>query len=148
MFKNNGFTLIELLVTVTIVAVLSAIILFTITQYISRSKDANVKGNLATLVPAGEVWYNNNGSYGYQDFCTSNVILNASNNISKPKSGADCTTGICCYVKSDNNAWAACAQLFADNTKAYCVDSRGVKEDNMSNNACANLVANQTYQCP
>ena len=45
-----------------------------------------------------------------------------------------------CAVNSAGDAWAACAKLFTDNTKAYCVDSRGVKEE-ASVAACSNTGA-------
>ena len=142
-----GFTLIESVVVIGIISILSAVILFSITQYINKGKDANVQGNLAILVPAGEVFYNANGS-SYDGFCSSSVVLNAVNQISKPQS-PDCSTGICCSVKSTNDAWAACAQKFTDNTKAYCVDSRGVKKEADNTLYCVNQIGQGLVsQCP
>ncbi|OGZ79477.1 MAG: hypothetical protein A2358_04330 [Candidatus Staskawiczbacteria bacterium RIFOXYB1_FULL_37_44] len=131
---QKGFTLIELIVTMAIIAVLSGIILFSVTQYINKGKDSNVAGNLAVLVPAGEVYYNGNNN-SYQDFCDpikTSVVKNAISQMPKNPAG-NCydesknPAGICCYAESQ--AWAACGQKFTDKNLAFCVDSRGVKTD-------------------
>ncbi len=124
MKNNKGFTLIELLVVIAIIGILSSIVLFSVTQYINTSKDASISGNLATLIPAGEVWYNINGDK-YTDFCTSDVAKKAFSQI-PPLSSSNCT-GPCC--KDSQDKWAACAQEFRNNAKAYCVDSRGVQKE-------------------
>lgn len=116
--NQRGFTLIELLVTIAIVAILSAIILFSIVQYINRSKDAAIAGNLSVLIPAGEVWYDHNNNNGYTGFCGSDVVENSFSQIASEKHCAPST-----------NAWAACAQEFVSIDKAFCVDSRGIKKE-------------------
>ncbi|MDP3882561.1 MAG: prepilin-type N-terminal cleavage/methylation domain-containing protein [Candidatus Staskawiczbacteria bacterium] len=135
--SGKGFTLIELLVTIAIIGILSAIILFAITQYINKGKDSNISGNLVILIPAGEVYYNNYGSYA--DFCGSPVVENASDQIphSSDESCHDSDTpGICCYIDSNGQEWAACAGLFSKpDKKAFCVDSRGVKKE-IDKSAC------------
>ena len=141
---QKGFTLVELLVTIAIIAVLSAIILFSIGQYINKSKDASIQGNLSSLVPAGEVYYDHNGIYGYSDansgegFCASNVVVNADSSIPVTSVGKGCRinnkdSSICC--KATRNAWAACAQEFVNKDKAFCVDSRGYKRE-IDNSDC------------
>lgn len=127
MKQSKGFTLIELLVVVAIISILSSIILFSVTQYINRGKDASVAGNLAVLVPSGEVYYDNNGS-SYEDFCDSSVVQNSLDQI--PSSNKHCS--------ASSNAWAACGQLFRDKTKAYCVDSRGIKKE-INNSNCTEI---------
>lgn len=134
MYKNfKGFTLIELIVTIAIIATLSGIIMFSVSQYINKGKDSNIAGNMVVLIPAGEVFYNGNGN-SYEEFCDpdeNSVIKNSVAQIPKPESlvcSAGLTPGICCNVAENNDAWAACAEEFVDSSKAYCVDSRGVKE--------------------
>ena len=48
MQKSKGFTIIELLVVIAIIAVLAAIVLVNVTQYINKGKDAAIKGNLTS----------------------------------------------------------------------------------------------------
>lgn len=155
---NRGFTLIELIVVIAIIAVLSGVILFSITQYIARGKDSNIQGNLAILVPAGEDFYDGNGgSYndGTYSFCDPNVNSVIKTVISQmpqgdPNGSCACgngcdlkdpntwtatsnPAGICCYAPASapvlGQAWAACAQEFANTSDYYCVDSRGLKEE-------------------
>ena len=140
MYNTKGFTIVELLVVIAIIAILSSIVLYSITQYINTSKDASVGANLATLMPAGEVWYNSNT---YVGFCGSDVVKRAYGQIPKPKFNIDCssgaTPGLCCSVNVYGDAWAACAQTFRDDTKAYCVDSRGVQKE-IDNSSCTSSI--------
>jgi len=132
MQKPNGFTLIELLVTITIVAVLSAIILFSIVQYINRSKDGSIAGNLSVLIPAGEVWYDHNNNNGYIGFLSSEVAENSFSQITSEK-----------HYNESANAWVACAQEFVNNEKAFCVDSRGIKKE-IDISVCRQDIGGQT----
>jgi prepilin-type N-terminal cleavage/methylation domain-containing protein len=131
--QNKGFTLIELIVVIAIIAVLSSVVVFGVTQYIGKGKDANIQGNLAVLIPAGEVYYNINGSNGYYEFCKSPSVINAFDEIPKPDPVHVCSNsehpGLCCNETELYDAWAVCAQLFSDSSKAFCVDSRGIKKE-------------------
>jgi len=158
---NRGFTLIELIVVIAIIAVLSGVILFSVNQYINRGKDANVYGNLAILITAGEAYYNgNNSSYnnGTNDFCNPQTNSFLKNIISQiPQTSGNCHSntapaewtaisniaGLCC--KAISQAWVACAPK-SDGVHAFCVDSRGWKEDNMPIEQCTNLMS--FTQCP
>ena len=67
MQNKKGFTIIELLVVIAIIAVLAAVVLVNVTQYISKGKDAAAKGNLSSLMTSGAVYYEDsalgNGDY-------------------------------------------------------------------------------------
>ncbi|OGZ71400.1 MAG: hypothetical protein A2904_01895 [Candidatus Staskawiczbacteria bacterium RIFCSPLOWO2_01_FULL_33_9] len=133
--RTKAFTLIELLVVIAIIAILSSVILYSATQYINKGKDANIKGNLAVLITAGEVWYDkNNSSYG--GFCGSAVVVNTLSQI--PGAGADKN----CNVKTpEATSWAACAREFVDSQRAYCVDSKGNQKD-INNSDCTSQITN------
>lgn len=150
---NKGFTLIELIVVIAIVVTLSGIILFSISQYISKGKDANIAGNIAILIPAGEVYYNAenaaNGD-GYNGFCESSVIDNAKEQMPENPNGScdDNPQGLCCHVEDVNNSsWVACARKFSNPDNAFCVDSRGVKKE-ISNTDCSAIEFTSPAQCP
>ncbi len=134
-FQNNyGFTLIELLVVLAIISLLAMITLYSAMQYINKGKDATVKGNLAILVSAGELWYDKNNS-SYVGFCGSATVLRSLSQV--PSVDADKH----CYVKPSNTAWATCAREFVDNTKAYCVDSKGNQRE-IDNINCTSTIMN------
>jgi prepilin-type N-terminal cleavage/methylation domain-containing protein len=158
--KFTGFTLIELVVVISIITTLSLLILFSVTLYINKGKDASISGNLAILITAGEVFYNGN-SNSYQGFCDpttpngNSVIRNTINQMPDQTSTAPCygtlstttnTKGVCCNVADQSQnyqSWAACAREFTNPSNAFCVDSRGVKEE-----MCATFCNNSITKCP
>jgi prepilin-type N-terminal cleavage/methylation domain-containing protein len=146
MGQQKAFTLIELVVTIGIIGILSAIILFSTAQYINKSKDANIKGNLAVLISAGEAYYGAKND-SYEDFCDSPVVQNSKNqmpqNLQGPCYSESNKTGMCCYVNENKLSWAACAREFTDTSKAFCVDSRGVQKE-IENSLCNSI----TSKCP
>ena len=134
---NKGFILIELIVVIAIIAILYGIILFSVTLYINRGKDANVSGNLAVLIPAGEVYYNAYPNK-YQGFCSSTVANNAFLQM-PPGTIHNCAEN----YANDYQGWVACAREFTTPSNAYCVDSRGMKKE-ILNSLCTSSLT----QCP
>ena len=131
--KAGGFTLVEIIVVVTIIIILFSIILFIVSQYVNRSKDSNIEGNLVILIPSGEAYYTGHGNNSYgepgghgesgvNNFCNSSVVENAFLQIPSESDPL-------CEVNEFGDQWAACAKLFVNKGKAFCVDSRGVKEE-------------------
>ncbi len=128
---QKAFTMIELLIVMAVIAILSGIILFSVFQYINLGKDSNIAGNLSVLVPAGEIYYNNSGSY--EDFCESEIVKNSFSQMPQNPNGAWCSVSV------SGEKWAACAVKFSSSEKAFCVDSRGVKKDINSDSCNANI---------
>lgn len=120
MINKKGFTIIELVVVMAIIVLLYGIIMFSVSLYMNKGKDSAIYGNLATLIPAGEVYYNYYDS-SYVGFCASSVVENAFDQM--PAN----TVHFC--NDDASQAWAACARGYVTPTSAYCVDSRGVKRE-------------------
>ena len=137
---KKGFTLIELLVVITIITLLASVVLYNVAQYINKGRDATIKGNLAILVTAGELWYNKSDS-SYAGFCGSDTVLNALSRVPSAEADKDCN------VKTpEGTAWAACAREFVDNSKAYCVDSKGNQKE-VNNLDCLNIINGTSANC-
>jgi len=64
---KKGFTIIELIVVVAIIAILAAVVMFGVTQYINKSKIAAVKVELDQISKAAVIYYGENGSMA--NFC-------------------------------------------------------------------------------
>ncbi len=128
----RGFTLVELLISIAVIAILSAIVLFSIILYINRSRDAATQGNLSTLIPAGEVYYDHNDGEGYVEFCNSDIVLNLPSKI-----------GSLVICKDSAYSWAACVKEFETPERAFCVDSRGYKKE-----ICADSCNGSFTSCP
>lgn len=133
--KTKAFTLIELLVVIAMIAILSSVILYNVTQYMDKVKDATVKGNLTVLITAGEVWYDKNDN-SYAGFCGSAVVVRVLSQV--PSANAD---KYCNVKTSEGTTWAACAREFVNNQKAYCVDNKGNQKD-INNSDCSNITTN------
>ncbi|MBM3206172.1 MAG: prepilin-type N-terminal cleavage/methylation domain-containing protein [Candidatus Staskawiczbacteria bacterium] len=132
--KQKGFTIIELLVVVAIIAVLAAIVLVNVTQYINKGKDAAIKGNMATILTNMAVWYDQNGSYAGFDAATNpgydtpaDAIVGAGKTIITGEK-TDTSSQIC-----------GCATLYDTTNGTYCVDSTGYKKATAT--ACASRCA-------
>jgi len=133
MQNKKGFTIIELLVVIAIIAVLAAIVLVNVTQYINKGKDASAKGNLATLLTNGAVYFD--GATNYTGFLTSAGFNSVS--------GALTASGMGYTVTSAGNATNWCASVPLKVANVYCVDSSGAKREGASS-TCSNA----TFACP
>ena len=122
----------EAVVTVAIIAVLSAIVVFSVAQYIAKGKNAKISGNLSILSTAGEAYYDGNGR-SYEGFCGSSVVANASQDLSSISAGFQCEES------SGNQAWLACAKDFVTAANVYCVDSRGPIKNIVG--TCENIIS-------
>ncbi|OGZ73234.1 MAG: hypothetical protein A3A98_00605 [Candidatus Staskawiczbacteria bacterium RIFCSPLOWO2_01_FULL_40_39] len=130
---SKGFTIIELLVVVSIIAVLAAIVLVNVTGYINQGKNASIKGNLATVLTNGSVFYDANSTY--DAFCTNAYFTSPSAAITAAGGTAICTE------KGDNTTWCACSTMKVTTAEpansTFCVDSTGYKKVTQNVGLCA-----------
>lgn len=115
MKTSKGFTIIELLVVVAIIAVLAAIVLVNVTQYINKGKDAAIKGNMSTILTNAAVFYDGAGNY---------TNFTASPSYTGPSTAITNANVAPVYVGS---ATAFCVTAVLKDATTYCVDSTGFK---------------------
>lgn len=122
--NKKGFTLIELLVVIAIIGILSSIVLVNLNTARNKAKDVAIKGDLATLRVAAEMWYDDGGGGDYDGFTSD---------------GTDCAAGspdwqkACTAISGQGKAargfdsgqtWCAQSALFNAPNK-WCVDHKG-----------------------
>lgn len=134
--KQKGFTIIELLVVVAIIAVLAAIVLVNVTGYINQGKNAAVKGNLATVLTNGAVYYDANGNY--TAFCADAYVTTPSSAVDAAMGLATGTTAALCHATA--TTWCTCSTLKTTSAEpagsTFCVDSTGYKKVTQNANGC------------
>lgn len=135
MKKEQGFTIIELIVVIAIIAVLAGIILVNVTQYINKSKDAAIKGNLSTVMTNAVVYFDGTpAGTGTTFLATSGylvpeaAILAANGNSTLSKFGG-----------TTDQSWCACSKVLGTSGNTFCVDSTGYKKETAT--ACATRCA-------
>lgn len=120
MNKQKGFTIIELIVVIAIIAVLAAIVLVNVTQYIARSRDAAIKGNMATIATNAAVFFDGNNTYiGDPTF-----VSGAS--YTQPAAAIGSAGGTMGTPNASASAFCVSATL-TNGTDTWCVDSTGYK---------------------
>ena len=123
--KSKGFTLIELLVVIAIIGILASIVLVNLHSARLKAKDAAIKGNMASLGPAFEIFYGDQNPNSYAGGCADPDIEQITDAVDDQAASASK-----CEVDTDGEEWLVCAELNAptDPTFDYwCVDSTGNK---------------------
>lgn len=135
---SKGFTIIELLVVVAIIAVLAAIVLVNVTGYINQSKNAAIKGNMATIATNAAVFYDTSAN-GYSGFSATEQYTAPAGAAATANGGTALTFGL---NTTGNVSYCACSVLRTTNTESgtYCIDSSGYK--GVSATACATRCTN------
>jgi prepilin-type N-terminal cleavage/methylation domain-containing protein len=119
--RRTGFTLVELVIVIAIIAILAAVILVSVNNYISKSKDTAVKADMSSLEMAATKYiYDNNGQLtGFAGSTDYNKISTALDKVGN-------ATGTLHFVNPTNTTnWTACAQLVYNSTSFWCLDSFG-----------------------
>jgi prepilin-type N-terminal cleavage/methylation domain-containing protein len=123
MYNNRfrGFTLIELLVVIAIIGILSAVVLASLNTARNKGSDAAVQSDLSAIQVQAEVFYSTGNTY--TSVCADTTIV-------KALAGADSANGAGAAPTCASTAttYIAYAQLLADNTKYWCIDSTGISK--------------------
>lgn len=129
----KGFTLIELLVVIAIIGILSAVVLASLNTARDKGSDAAVISDMDGIRTQAAIYSSTNGNYGTNQSVESNC--SATDNLFNDTTVKNQVAAI---LKSNNNGSVVCnvaakgvsyaisAQLVADSTKYFCVDSTGV----------------------
>lgn len=117
MKNQKGFTIIELIVVIAIIAVLAAIVLVNVTSYIAKSRDAAIKGNLATIMTNAAVYFDEQNPTTYVGFT-------ADSTYTQPAAAIDDAGN---PVTANETSTAFCAQTTLNDGTTWCVDSTGYK---------------------
>ena len=148
MKKNLGFSLVELLIVITIIALLSTIVLNSLSTSRARAYDSKVTQQLASFRTAAEIYYLNNGGYEESDnvinICTAGIFVNLDPANGAPGRYIDPAilptfTQLKCGSQKD--AFAIKATLFSGN-EYWCVDSKGASR------AVSGEIGNSVTACP
>lgn len=118
MKTSKGFTIIELLVVIAIIAVLAAIVLVNVTQYLAKSRDAAIKGNMATVLNNSAVFFDTNNTY--TGFDASQLYSAPATAITNAYATANPT------IVLTTDRFCAKATL-TDGSTTFCIDSTGYK---------------------
>lgn len=125
--KSKGFTIIELLVVIAIIAVLAAIVLVNVTQYINKSKVSAIEGNLATLQTNGAVYFDQNPTKFGSDFST-DTALGCAGPISTAVTNA--AGSLACHGETTTQHWCGTSTTPSYGSTAastWCVDDSGYR---------------------
>ena len=117
MNKQKGFTIIELIIVIAIIAVLAAIVLVNVTQYIQKGKDAAIKADMSTLQTNGAVYFDKQSPTTYAGF-KSDATLYGNPETAAIGQGAALTN-------ESESASAYCITMKLNDTTYWCVDSTG-----------------------
>lgn len=126
---NKGFTLIELLVVIAIIGILASVVLASLNSARNKGADAAIKANLANVRAQAEIIYDSDGDY--DAVCGANSVVQNTQVASAISAATNAgSASVVCAKPTTGaaSAWALSAQLKADTTKYWCVDSGGASK--------------------
>lgn len=146
--NNKGFSLVELLIVITIIALLSTIILNSVSTSRARAYDSKVRQQLASFRTAAEIYYLNKGGYEESEntinICTTGIFadfeaVNGAPGRYIEASSLPSFTQLKCG--SEKSSFAIKATLYSGN-QYWCVDSKGASR------AISGEIGNSVTVCP
>jgi prepilin-type N-terminal cleavage/methylation domain-containing protein len=155
---KKGFTLLELLVVVAIIAIITSIILVSLSDSRNKGADAAVKSNLDTIRGQSELFYANNdntflppggSTFGIASCPPYNPLGTSMFSNDKTISGAIVeavrrgSNGSSCY--NSGLYWVVAVGLKSNGSHSWCVDSGG--NSKQVNLAPAQAINNATFSC-
>lgn len=133
--SSRGFTLIELLVVIAIIGILSSVVLASLNTARSKGQDAAIQSDLSTVQTQAEIYYGGGGNNTYGAAFTAGTCPTAAGTMFyddttirraiEAAQDANSAGTVECVAAASPAAYAVKAQLVADNTKFWCVDSTG-----------------------
>lgn len=133
--NQKGFTIVELIVVIAIIAVLATIVLVNVTQYISKGRDASIKGNMNTILTNAAVHWDTNSSFTTPAFLTSATYTG-------PVSAIEDADGTVTQgFRSSGSSWCMYVTL-TDGATTYCIDGTGFKGER-----AASTCTSSSYVC-
>lgn len=126
---HYGFTLIELLVVIAIIAILSSVVLASLSAARERGADAAVIANLNNARAQADLYYSENGNSfnSVCDLSSADTPPGISNFVAAADE-ANAAGAVNCFDAADAGVargWAAEAQLVSDTNLYHCTDYTG-----------------------
>jgi type IV pilus assembly protein PilA len=129
---KKGFTIIELIVVVAIIAILAAVVMFGVTQYMRKAKEKAIISNIEAWVKQEIINYAQTSTYKLA--CQGSLAYKIQTEVNELGNGASFNTcadgsnfaGIC-----GNESWVA--DFFISEGHSMCIDKSGLKDNSTAN---------------